>query len=387
MFIQQAPLDVLQYLSNRNRYNILNDVITQMNLYLECVEKFRKHLFSGKVSIVGHSLGSVIMYDILTNMTKNEVKQGNKFNFQFEVDPHNLDMSNTKHEQILLLNRKKRKNNLKAAMGRKGEKSNFNFNPTVSEAILMEIDVDKIQFDFKKENSNNNENNPTVTISSNSDIEPCDKISIEKEENKFNSEKCESSRDQNNITYEQKKVKVYSKNENLTALNFTIEHFFLLGSPLSLFLTVEHGVNSFLEEMEIVQDFHNIIHPMDPVAYRIEPLILNYPETKSSFTLPHYQNDGIKNLFFYNLTKIFCCENKNEEIYLNHDRKIGRKRYDFMVQESIGEKAVTTIGFLFSHMAYWHNPDVFYFILKMVHWQGYNHAHHNSFKYNYNSAK
>ena len=153
----------------------------------------------------------------------------------------------------------------------------------------------------------------------------------------------------------------------------------MLGSPLSLFLTIEHGVSSCFEELEIVKDFHNIIHPMDPVAYRIEPMIKNYPETKASFTLPHWENDGIKNVFFSKLMQIFCYDGREKDnVYLNHDKKIGRKRYDFMVQESPSEKTIKLIGFLFSHQAYWNNPDVFYFIIKTVHWQGYNHAHQNS---------
>jgi hypothetical protein len=62
------------------------------------------------------------------------------------------------------------------------------------------------------------------------------------------------------------------------------------------------------------------------------------------------------------------------------EKTSGVKRYDFIVQEYLSEKAVHLIGFLFSHQAYWNNPDVFYFIVKMIHWQGYISADQTNLK-------
>ena len=159
--------------------------------------------------------------------------------------------------------------------------------------------------------------------------------------------------------------KIISSDERISPLLFSIDHLFLLGSPLSLFLTIEHKANPFLEEMEVVKDFHNIIHPMDPVAYRIEPLIEGYEYENKSFILPHWENDGAKNELLDIIVSKFCG--------MSNDRKDKNKpkRYDFMIQENLIEKGCHVIGFLFSHMAYWSNPDVFYFIIKMIHWQGY----------------
>ena len=61
LFIQHVPLDLLQYLSSRNKYNIINDVVNQMNIYYNCVKKYRP-LFKGNVSVAGHSLGSSLRY-------------------------------------------------------------------------------------------------------------------------------------------------------------------------------------------------------------------------------------------------------------------------------------------------------------------------------------
>ena len=248
-----------------NKYEIINDVVDQMNLYYDIVKKHRP-LFKGNVSFVAHSLGSVICYDILRNMRKGKIIENIKKRF-----------------------------------------SNINTNIYSSE-----------------------------------------------EENKSEV-----------IFYE-----IHSADIHIKPLKFLLDHFFIIGSPLSLFINVDnHGEDAYLEDMEIVKDFHNIIHPMDPVAYRIEPVIYKYPETPFSFTLPHWQNDGLKNGFFDNLFNILCFGTRKKKEYLNHDSKLGRKRFDFIVQENSAEKAINLIGLIFSHMSYWSNPDVFYYIIKAIHWQ------------------
>jgi len=82
----------------------------------------------------------------------------------------------------------------------------------------------------------------------------------------------------------------------------------------------------------------------------------------------------VRKVFLKNLLRVICLDTNldEEQTYINHDKHIGKKRYDFMVQESPSERAINIIGFLFSHMAYWNNHDVFYFVLKMIHWQGYH---------------
>jgi hypothetical protein len=317
MFIQQVPLDCLHYMSNRNKIEMLNYIVRQMNTYYDLVKKYRP-LFKGKVSVAGHSLGSVMMYDIFTNLTYTKpLNEDSKKNF------YKFAQTDISTLEEIKIDRKKREVNVKNIL-------NFGSSKISNKKLS--------NFDFE--------------------------INRESRDKKIKED------------FENYKPMIYSKNNLICPLKFDVDHFFLLGSPLSLFLTVEHG-ETYLQEMETVKDFHNIIHPMDPVAYRIEHLIFGYPETKNSFTLPHWENDGIRNEALQKILTTFFTNgggnNKSETEYLNHDKKIDRKRYDFMVQESFSEKAVTLIGFLFSHQAYWNNPDVFYFMVKMIHWQGYNH--------------
>ncbi|XP_016892900.1 SEC23-interacting protein isoform X2 [Cynoglossus semilaevis] len=73
------------------------------------------------------------------------------------------------------------------------------------------------------------------------------------------------------------------------ALDFDLENFFALGSPIGMFLTVR-GLEKIEETYHLptCKGFFNIYHPLDPVAYRIEPMI--YPDLDLKPVLvPHHK--------------------------------------------------------------------------------------------------
>lgn len=324
IFINQIPQDLIYFLIETNRFEIINDIILQMNIYYDLVKKYRP-LFRGGVSVIGHSLGGVIIYDICKEMSY--VKENEQEN--------DKSIITEKKEEIIMtdpikskLNRNKRKKNLEIIPIKK-EVDDLISN---SSNIILEVNNDTYHT-YTKGIAHNN-------------------IIIDK--------------------------KVISKNPKIPyPLKFGIDHVFFLGSPLSLFISIEDKTNPIMKEMETVKDFHNIIHPMDPVAYRIEPLIQGYQEIQRSFMLPHWENDGVRNLVDVLIDQFNIFESRNK--YENYDSKFHCKRYDFMVQENLIEKALHIVGFLFSHTAYWNNPDVFYFVIKMIHWQGYNEVNYNNF--------
>ncbi|XP_051951286.1 phospholipase DDHD1-like [Xyrauchen texanus] len=81
------------------------------------------------------------------------------------------------------------------------------------------------------------------------------------------------------------------------ALKFKVENFFCMGSPLAVFLAlrgVRPGTNRTQDHFlpkSICQRLFNIFHPTDPVAYRLEPLILK-----------HYSNIAPAQIHWYNTT-------------------------------------------------------------------------------------
>ncbi|XP_026794905.3 SEC23-interacting protein isoform X1 [Pangasianodon hypophthalmus] len=73
------------------------------------------------------------------------------------------------------------------------------------------------------------------------------------------------------------------------ALDFNPVNFFALGSPIGMFLTVR-GVEKLEETYQLptCKGFFNIYHPLDPVAYRLEPMILPDIELEPVL-IPHHK--------------------------------------------------------------------------------------------------
>ncbi|XP_053192977.1 phospholipase DDHD1b [Scomber japonicus] len=81
------------------------------------------------------------------------------------------------------------------------------------------------------------------------------------------------------------------------ALKFKVENFFCMGSPLAVFLALRgirpgsNGVQDHILPTSICKRLFNIFHPTDPVAYRLEPLLLK-----------HYSNISPVQIHWYNTT-------------------------------------------------------------------------------------
>ncbi|XP_054877702.1 SEC23-interacting protein isoform X2 [Poeciliopsis prolifica] len=73
------------------------------------------------------------------------------------------------------------------------------------------------------------------------------------------------------------------------SLDFEPVNFFALGSPIGMFLTVR-GLEKIDESYQLptCKGFFNIYHPLDPVAYRIEPMIVPDLDLKPVL-IPHYK--------------------------------------------------------------------------------------------------
>uniref|UniRef100_A0A452ISA2 DDHD domain-containing protein n=1 Tax=Gopherus agassizii TaxID=38772 RepID=A0A452ISA2_9SAUR len=81
----------------------------------------------------------------------------------------------------------------------------------------------------------------------------------------------------------------------MPALKFKVENFFCMGSPLAVFLALRgirpgnSGSQDHILPRTICNRLLNIFHPTDPVAYRLEPLILK-----------HYSNISPVQIHWYN---------------------------------------------------------------------------------------
>lgn len=73
-------------------------------------------------------------------------------------------------------------------------------------------------------------------------------------------------------------------------LKFRTDCFFALGSPISMFLTLR-GITQIDEEFRFPDCSHvyNIFHPLDPIAYRIEPMLRREFINLAPVIVPHHR--------------------------------------------------------------------------------------------------
>ena len=61
-------------------------------------------------------------------------------------------------------------------------------------------------------------------------------------------------------------------NHQYAELNFTVQNYFILGSPLGLFASVYAKESYVRSSLTAVGKLYNIYHPSDLIAYRVEPV-------------------------------------------------------------------------------------------------------------------
>nr|XP_048709288.1 phospholipase DDHD1 isoform X4 [Caretta caretta] len=186
------------------------------------------------------------------------------------------------------------------------------------------------------------------------------------------------------------------------ALKFKVENFFCMGSPLAVFLALRgirpgnSGSQDHILPRTICNRLLNIFHPTDPVAYRLEPLILKHYSNISPVQI-HWYNTANPLPYehmkpsFLNPTKEPTSVTESESIptipspatspvmvrrhYGESITNIGKAsilvelehRIDFELREGLVESrywsAVT------SHTAYWSSMDIALFLLTFMYKQ------------------
>ncbi|XP_044293405.1 phospholipase DDHD2 isoform X2 [Varanus komodoensis] len=263
-FINDTILDVFFYNSSTYCQTIVDTVASEMNrIYLLFLE--RNPDFKGGVSIAGHSLGSLILFDLLTNQ---------KCTPEGEEDKH-------EGSQIL-------------ATGCEG------IGPVRD--ILMELDLLEYCSVFEKEQVDSQALalcTEKELIDMGIPLGPRVKI-LNYLRNKVNSQNSHmqvpaasgeggDAKQEGETRCRRLDVVTGQVSANYPQLIYKPQIFFAFGSPIGMFLTVR-GVNRIDPNYRLptCKGFFNIFHPFDPVAYRIEPLILPDVEFEPML-LPHHK--------------------------------------------------------------------------------------------------
>lgn len=187
-------------------------------------------------------------------------------------------------------------------------------------------------------------------------------------------------------------------------LPFTLEHMFMIGSPLAVFLSMRN------DDAPLPQDFcllacprvYNIFHPYDPVAYRMEPILCRDNASVEPKIIPHWKG-GFRVQYQTKLlwrkildeTKrnqkwmIKAVESRvegigllehidsyNDSVSISSDDSdyqevhVGKlnegKRIDYLLQEKEIENANEYLAALAAHSNYWQEKDLANFIAMRI---------------------
>lgn len=200
---------------------------------------------------------------------------------------------------------------------------------------------------------------------------------------------------------------------NYTKLEFKVNTFFAVGSPLGVFLALRNvrigigegreywGEENIHEEMPACEQIFNIFHPFDPVAYRVEPLVCKEFVSKRPVVVPYHKGGKrlhialqdfaedlvarsqlIKNHLNCAKVKVLTiCQSGKEglEEDIEKDTEEVRSYGSYMMERLTGSKDGRIdhvlqdktfqhpyISAIKSHTNYWRDHDTALFILKQL---------------------
>ncbi|CAO2190103.1 unnamed protein product, partial [Urochloa humidicola] len=358
--------DVLYYMSPIYCQHIIDSVSNQLNkLYMKFLK--RNPGYSGKVSLYGHSLGSVLSYDILchqeslwapfpTEYLKMECasdrSQGAKSDNEVVVH----DSATEDHDTSIL--RHSCADSVNGVVDEDSTRTDTshmdgalpscvlenlpNNDDTVVSSVAGDAEqnddenkVENYQTIYTEEGttsvvSTNDAGGSSISRSAEEVHEVLDKdkliVSLEEEVKRLKA-RLEQLEQQNHLAtesisgvegHEGKSAnhatnssklftaqgstnQSYSPQIRYTKLNFKVDTFFAVGSPLGVFLSLRNvriGIGkgqdywqdaNVIEEMPCCRQMFNIFHPFDPVAYRVEPLVCEDYLKKRPVIVPYHR--------------------------------------------------------------------------------------------------
>ncbi|KAH8480395.1 hypothetical protein H0E87_030597 [Populus deltoides] len=386
--------DVLYYMSPIYRQDIINAVSNQLNrLYLKFLK--RNPGYDGKVSLYGHSLGSVLSYDILChqeNLTSpfpmdwmyKEYSRSEESSLDTKCGtPTNLEdnISNAIKEAKKIVDpvEEKMMSARSTLVHENGLSDEFStiLSPIASELVGAASDSNFKQIRGKE--------SPHEFVCDSSDVlsqerdhlceakemkldDPMSGVenrAVEGSENAGNKEKeinmlmkeidslkakiaelefkcgggdaSENGKATESMTKQpiSKKLAVgldeasksYTPYIKYTKLEFKVDTFYAVGSPLGVFLSL-HNVRIGLgkgkeywaeenisEEMPACRQLLNIFHPFDPVAYRIEPLVCKEFISKRPVIIPYHKGGRRLHIGFQEFTEDLAARS---QAIINH---------------------------------------------------------------------
>ncbi|KAK6945735.1 DDHD domain [Dillenia turbinata] len=474
--------DVLYYMSPIYCQDIIDSVSNQLNrLYLKFLK--RNPGYDGKVvSIYGHSLGSVLSYDILCH----QENLSSPFPMEFMYKEHDGDeefdpkMTNASIQCDSLINQEKSESRTIIGSANSEDKINKEGGVEVPSNIIEPSVISDLAEPSAQIKDLEAPNGPAPGISSvNCESDSPEEISLDEStciENggtdiSLGNGPKEFTTDQNDndkiITLLQKEINLlkariaelesqcvardtisgcaegnmelhetiqnqpvyktvsngqedkrnrYTPYIKYTKLEFKVDTFFAVGSPLGVFLALRNvriGIGKgqeywdeghITEEMPACRQMFNIFHPFDPVAYRLEPLVCKEYVSLRPVIIPYHRGGKRLHVGFQEFTEdmaarseaimnhlssvrvkvLTLCQSKrdgeeedekdaqeqNERTYgsIMMEKLTGSEegRIDHVLQDKTFRHPYLSV--LGAHTNYWRDNDTALFILKHLYW-------------------
>ncbi|XP_022613637.1 phospholipase DDHD2 isoform X2 [Seriola dumerili] len=285
-FTNDTLLDLFFYNSPTYCQTIVDTVASEINR-LHSLFKQRHPEFNGAVSVVGHSLGSLILFDLLTNQrTGSEAREGVPSGEPCRLNGDTLEQTLTRLGLQQYLDTLQAENlDLESlALCHDSDLKVLGIPLGPRKKILNYIKRKWLPADCKT---------GTVCLAPGLQVQPQttsdqdgDQSSgLTAQQYQFHREQSVTSA----VDYEYFDVGIGQVSIDYPQLAFHPQTFFAFGSPIGMFLTVR-GLKRIDPNYTFptCKSFYNIYHPYDPVAYRIEPMIISEVDLEPML-IPHHK--------------------------------------------------------------------------------------------------
>uniref|UniRef100_A0A673KYA1 Phospholipid phosphatase 5-like n=1 Tax=Sinocyclocheilus rhinocerous TaxID=307959 RepID=A0A673KYA1_9TELE len=282
-FSNDTVLDLFFYNSATYCQTIVDTVASEINRLHSLFLQRHPH-FTGHVSLVGHSLGSLILFDLLTNQETDadgtphenvflwsaqlhedvhvDTGCGSYESLEEALKGHGLEehLNILHREQMdmesLMLCSEKDLKDIGIPLGPRKKIMNCVKKWKVIPEILYSPVFIGAQWLMTDKRMRNEHHTPTTSA----------------------------------VDYQHFDVGIGQVSIDYPQLAFHPQAFFAMGSPIGMFLTVR-GLKRIDPNYSFptCKSFYNIFHPFDPVAYRIEPIILSQDMDLPPMLIPHHK--------------------------------------------------------------------------------------------------
>uniref|UniRef100_A0A8C6PV42 DDHD domain containing 2 n=1 Tax=Nothobranchius furzeri TaxID=105023 RepID=A0A8C6PV42_NOTFU len=290
-FTNDTLLDLFFYNSPTYCQTIVDTVASEINK-LHALFKQRHPEFEGDVSVTGHSLGSLILFDLLTNQRTGSRNSCSSISTPFKVfsGEHSSPNNDSLEQMLTRMGLQQYLSTLQA------EKLDLESLALCQDCDLRDLGIPlgprkKILNYIKRrwlpevspppaENQTQESEVPPVSTSDGNQSS-----GLMSQDPHFHRAQSITSA----VDYEYFDVGIGQVSIDYPQLAFHPQTFFAFGSPIGMFLTVR-GLKRIDPNYSFptCKSFYNIYHPYDPVAYRIEPMIVSEVDLEPML-IPHHK--------------------------------------------------------------------------------------------------